>query len=215
MVFGVDFITEFGNHIRCILNQVGILFDTGFHQSHQNMEAAREIAGINEHALDSFVETAKFLVMRSHQDIVLHNEVNRFDLKIRVQEVTVGHNRVIRLDITAGHLDFLHFLIFLDIDFEESFQRILCLITNVEQVDPDNIFLIQLLEGVDGLCNFYFLVVFIEYSQFCHGCKRLVRLINSSTLNCSGRLLNISANSSLQQGLSKNSCKELRSCFRR
>ena len=57
MVFCVDFTTQFGNHIRCILNQVGILLYSSLHQSYQYMKSAWEIAGINEHALDCLVET--------------------------------------------------------------------------------------------------------------------------------------------------------------
>ena len=83
-----------------------------------------------------------------------------------MQEVTISHNRVVRLNITGRHLNFFHFLIFLNINLQEAFQRILRLITYVQQIYPDNIFLVQFFERADCFGYFYFIVVFIEYSQF-------------------------------------------------
>ena len=130
------------------------------------MIASREITGVDEHFLECLVESVQLVVADRDQNTVFEDEVHRLHLKIGFKEVTVCYDAVVRLDITGRELDLFHFFIFLNINLQESLQGILRLVTHVQQVNPDYIFLVQLFERRDSTGYLDFILVFIEYLDF-------------------------------------------------
>ena len=84
------------------------------------MVSAWEITSINKHLLYRLIKTIQFHIADSNKDRVFENKVNRLYFVVILQEVTIRHDTIVRLDITAGELNLLHFFIFLNIYLKES-----------------------------------------------------------------------------------------------
>ena len=135
------------------------------------MIARWEVAGVHEHLFDCLVKTSEFHITGGDENAIFEDKVDRFCLEIITEEVGVCYDGIVRLDITGRHLDLFHLFVILNVDFEEVLEYALCFVTYIEQVDPDDIFLVKTTEDIDAAANFYFVLfifVSIEYLEFCH-----------------------------------------------
>ena len=169
LVGSVDLTRKLGDEIGSILDHIRVFFDTRLHERYQHMVARWEIAGVHEHLLDRLVEAGQFHIAGGDKNTVLEDEVDRLHLEIVAEEVGVGHDGIVGLDVTRRHLDLFHLFVVLNVDLEEVLENALSLVANVEQVDPDDIFLIKAAEDVDAAAYLdlvLFVCVFIEYLEF-------------------------------------------------
>ena len=239
--FRRNLLREFGNHIRRVLDHIGIFLHSRLHNGYQDMKTCREITGVHKELLESLVKRVQFGIADRDQNGVFDNKVDSFHLKIRFEEVAVGYDRVVRLDITGRHLNLLHLFIFLDLYLQKTLQGILRLVGHIKQVNPDDIFLVKLFKRGDSTCYLDFLLIFIEYLDFRHKAIydltiydvqliydftyclfiNFVSSMNSSTDSCSGlRVRNHSKRSSfvpctLSLCTLSNARSEFLICFRR